>query len=272
MTTMTAGAEVARRQPGHYRDAVSAELTKFRSIRSTYWSLAVAAVLAVGMAVLIPAVTMHLWSGMSPADRAGLNPTESSLVGFIFGQLAIGVLGVLAITSEYSTGLIRTTLAAVPRRRTLLWAKATVVGGIALVSGLLLSLTSFLVGQAIFAGKHVEASLGDPGVARVVLGMGFYIGVIALVGLGLGTVIRHTAGTIVALVGIMFVIPIVIEFLPKSWASGAQHWMLSEAGGTLITVHTADASMSPARAVLVCLLWVGATLAAGALLISRRDA
>jgi ABC-2 type transport system permease protein len=272
MTTLTAGADVVRRQPGHYRDAVSAELTKFRSVRSPYWSLAVAAVITVGMAVLISVATMHLWPRMSPADQAGLNPTESSLVGLILGQLAIGVLGILAITGEYSSGLIRTTLAAVPRRRTLLMAKATVVGGIALISGLALSLTSFFTGQAIFAGNHVGASFGDPGVARVVLGMGFYIGVVALVGLGLGTAIRHTAGTIVALVSIMFLVPTLIEFLPKSWAGGARSWMLSEAGGTLMTVHTADASMSPARAALVCLLWVAATMAAGAVAISRRDA
>ena len=189
----------------------------------------------------------------------------------LIGQLAIGVLGVLAITSEYSTGLIRTSLAAVPQRRTFLFAKAAVIGLIAWIAGTAISLAAFGVGQAILHQEHLGDSLGDPGVARAVLGGGIYIAAIALVGLGLGTVIKHTAGTTVALVGLVFLAPILMDALPASW-DAINDWTLPAAGQALATAGETAGVLSPERGLLVCLIWVIGSLAVGAYAITRRDA
>lgn len=179
-------------------------------------------------------------------------------------------MGVRAITSEYSTGLIRTSLAAVPRRRTLLLAKTAVVGTVTLVSGVLISLGSFVVGQAML-GADYNVSLGDPGVLGTILGAGFYVSVVALVGLGLGTVIRHKAGTLTTLVGIVFILPGIVGALPESW-SGDHRWLLSSAGDALVTTEHLTGAPSTGRALVICLLWVGGSLGAAAYAISKRDA
>jgi ABC-2 type transport system permease protein len=270
MTTLTVDAK-APRQRGHYRDAVTAEVTKFRSVRSTYWSLAAAAVLTVGLAAIIGFAISNAWTEMAAAERAGFNAVEPSLVGLWLGQLAIGTLGILAITSEYATGLIRTTLAAVPRRRTLLMAKATVVGAVSLAVGTALSLASFGIAQVFLSRRDIQASLGDPGVARVVFGGGLFIAVIALVGLALGTVIRHTAGTVVSLVGLVFLLPNVLDSLPRQW-SGIRDWTVSAAGEGLMNLHSDPQILPPGRALFVAFLWVAGSLAIAAFAISRRDA
>ncbi len=217
MTTLSLpNAPVGKAHP-HPRDVVRAELTKFRSLRSSYWSIAATAAVTIGLAVLLTQSAVGSFSGLSPAEQAAFDGTSKSLSGLLLGQLAIGVLGVLAITSEYSTGLIRTSLAAVPHRRTFLAAKAAVVGLVALIAGTAISLTAFGIGQAILNQQHIGDSLADPGVARAVLGGGLYVAVIAVVGLGLGAVIKHTAGTTVALVGLVFLAPTLMDALPASW-------------------------------------------------------
>jgi ABC-2 type transport system permease protein len=270
MTTLTATAPAKGRRHGHFGNIVAAELTKFRSVRSSYWSLIAAAVLTIGIGALTSMAIAGAYSSMGPGEQAAISGTEISLLGLWLGQLVIGALGVLAMTSEYSTGLIRTTLAAVPHRSMLLMAKATIVGGIAAVSGVALSLTSFLVGQVLL-GPDLAASLGDPGVARVVVGAGVFVGVVAVVGLAVGAVVRHTAGAIVALVGVTLVLPTIVDALPKPW-SNVREWMLSSAGEALMTVDRSPEILSPGRGALVALLWVVGSLALAAVVISRRDA
>ena len=177
----------------------------------------------------------------------------------------------LAITSEYSTGYIRTSLAAVPQRLTFLAAKASVVGLVALAAGVAISFASFGVGQAIFNQHDLGASLGDPGVARAVIGGGVYVAVIALVGLGLGALMKHTAATTVVLVGLVFVAPLLMDALPASW-DAVNNWTLPAAGQALATAGAVDGVLSPGRGLLVCLIWVGGSLAAGAYAMRRRDA
>ena len=137
---------------------------------------------------------------MSAADRASFDPTKNSFVGLAIGQLIMATFGALAITSEFSSGMIRATLAAVPDRPLLLAAKAAVVGAVALAAGEILAFAGFLAGQAAVASPAPHATLGQPGVLRAVLMAGAYLCVIALIGLGLGAIIRHTAGAIGAAV------------------------------------------------------------------------
>ena len=268
MTSLTVGPATTGRPSRHLRDATTAELTKLRSVRSGYWSLLVAAVLTVGIGALAGASVSQLASN---GDAVSLgDPTAISLSGLMLGQLIIAGLGIKAITAEYSTGLIRTSLAAVPRRRTFLLAKAAVVGSVTLTSGVAISLVSFLIGQAAI-GSKLSASLGDPGVARAVVGGGLLVSVVALVGLGLGTVIRHTAGTVVALVSVVFVLPGIVSMLGQSW-SAVERWMLPTAGEALMSAQPVSGGPSTGRALLICLLWVAGTLGAAAYAISKRDA
>jgi ABC-2 type transport system permease protein len=271
MTTLSLPRVSGVKAHPHPFDVVRAEVTKFRSVRSSYWSLLVAAVVTVGFAALITNESARNYATMSAADRAAFDPTSDSLTGLLFGQLAIGVLGVLAITSEYSTGLVRSSLSAVPQRFTYLSAKAAVVGVMALAAGLVISFTSFGVGQAIFSQHGLAASLGDPGVARAVIGGGVYVAVIAIVGVGLGAVIKHTAGTTVALVGLVFLVPLLMDALPASWDT-VTNWTLPAAGQALATAGETDGVLSPGRGLLVCLIWVAGSLAAGAYAMKRRDA
>jgi ABC-2 type transport system permease protein len=271
MTTLSLPNAPAGKAHPHPLNVVRAELTKFRSLRSSYWSIAATAAVTIGLAVLVTQSAVGSFSNLSPAEQASFDGTSKSLAGLLLGQLAIGVLGVLAITSEYSTGLIRTSLAAVPHRRTFLAAKAAVVGLVALIAGTAISLAAFGIGQTILNQQHIGDSLGDPGVARAVLGGGLYVAVIAVVGLGLGAVIKHTAGTTVALVGLVFLAPTLMDALPASW-DAVTDWTLPAAGQALATAGESAGVLSPGRALLVCLIWVGGSLAAGAYAITRRDA
>src|SRR5436305_4268005 len=162
------------------------EWTKLFSVRSTRWSLALAFLFTVGIAALACAVVSHHYPQMSPQDKADFHPLEVNLAGVQLAQLAIGVLGVLVMTAEYSTGMIRATFTAVPKRLPVLWAKAIVYAGVVL--GLLIpgALLAFLVGESIFAGRHIDIAFTHPGVARAVVGAGLYLAVIGLFGLGLG--------------------------------------------------------------------------------------
>jgi ABC-2 type transport system permease protein len=161
-------------------------------------------VLGLGDAVLNTSALVRAWPGMSAQDRLSFDPVGAALDGLSFGVLAFGTLGVLAVSAEYGTGLIRTTLAAVPGRGTVLAAKALVVAALTLVLGELFSFAAFSLGQIVLSGADLQARLTDPGVARAVSSAGLYLSVVALVGLGLGALIRHSAGAVAALFGVVF--------------------------------------------------------------------
>ncbi len=183
------------------------ELTKLRTVRSTYWTLFTAVVAIVGLGAFLCAEYVGHYAHIRPEEKGNFDPTSFSLNGLLLAQLAVGVLGVLLITSEYSTGMIRATLAAVPQRRTVLAAKALVFIAVTVVLGVAACFAAFLIGQSILSSKHIEASLGDPGVLRAVIGGGLYLTVLGLLALGLGTLIRHSAGAIAALFGLVLVLP-----------------------------------------------------------------
>jgi hypothetical protein len=249
-----------------------AEATKLRSVRSTVWTLLATVGLAVGFGALIGASQMGSWDNLDPAEQLRFDPTSFSLSGLFLAQLAVGVLGVLTITSEYATGQIRATFAATPQRTTVLTAKATTFAGVVLAVGVVASFGAFFVGQAIFRPKGLDASIGDPGVLRAVLGGALYLTGIGLLGVGVGTVVRRTAGATAALVGLLFIVPIVAGFLPASFQETVGKYLPAQAGMAIFSVVPDPRALSPWAGFAVLLAWAAATLAVGGALLVRRDA
>src|SRR6516164_8846705 len=192
MTTATLDrtARPGRTERGYgFRTVAQMEWLKLRSVRSTWWTLLVFAAGMIGLSVLVM-IHQH-WVTMSAADRASFDPTNDSFAGLAIGQLALGVLGVLAVTSEFSSGMIRATFAAAPRRPLVLAAKAAVLTAVTLVTGEILAFAAFWAGEAVLRAPAPHAALAQPGVLRAVLMAGAYPALIALIGLGLGALIRH---------------------------------------------------------------------------------
>jgi ABC-type transport system involved in multi-copper enzyme maturation permease subunit len=251
---------------------VRSEATKLRSVRSTVWTLLATVGLAVGFGALIGASQMSSWDNLDPAERLRFDPTSFSLSGLFLAQLAVGVLGVLIITSEYATGQIRATFAATPQRITVLVAKASTFAGVVLAVGLVASFSAFFVGQAIFAPKGLDASISDPGVLRAVFGGALYLTGIGLLGVGIGTVVRRTAGATAALVGLLFIVPIVTGFLPTSFQETIGKYLPAQAGMAIFNVVPDPRALTPWTGFAVLLAWAAFTLAIGAALLVRRDA
>ena len=258
---------------GHYgwRSAARMEWLKLRSVRSTAWILLVFAAGLIGIAILV--LSHEHWAAMSASDRASFDPTNDGFAGLALGQLAFGVLGVLMITSEFSSGMIRATFAAVPRRPVLLAAKAGVLGGVALVAGEVLAFVSFALGEAVLKSPAPHASLGQPGVLRAVLMAGAYPALIALIGLGLGAMIRHTAGAISAVVGVLFVLPLILVPLGTSLQDSVGKFLpMIIAENSMTAVKPGVGNLAPGVGLGLLCLYTTAALAIGTWLLTRRDA
>jgi len=220
------------------------EWTKLRTQPSAWWALLSAAILVVafgiGYSLLREARPPHGPAAIAAFDAAGI-----SLTGVQLAQIAVGVLGVLLITSEYATGLIRATLAAVPRRLPVLWAKAAMLSVATIAVSLPAAFAAFLAGQSILGRQHLAAHLSQPGVARAVIGCALYLAVAGLLGLGLGALLRSTAGGIAALFGLLFALQLVAGFLPGSWANDVGKYTPAAAGQAVTTAHPDPASSLP---------------------------
>ena len=182
------------------------------------------------------------------------------------------MLGVLAITAEYSTGMIRATLAAVPRRLPVLWAKAAVYAAVVFVLALPAVGAAFLVGQSILAGRHIEIALSHPGVPRALVGAALYLTVIGVFGLGLGAIMRSTAGGIAVFAAILFVIPPLTNVLPQSWQDAADPYLPSNAGEAVFSLTGGPHTLRPWTGFAVLCAYTAVTLAVAAALLLRRDA
>jgi ABC-type transport system involved in multi-copper enzyme maturation permease subunit len=277
MTTVTVegtgrGSAAPAWGPATLADVLRSEWTKLRSVRSTWVSLGVATALAVGLGALISAVASNHYPNASLSDRLSWDPTSVSLGGLTIGQLAIAILGILTVTSEYSTGMIRTTLAAVPNRSRLLTAKAAVFTATALVVGEIVSFAAFLIGQSLINGNAPSVSLSDPGVLRAVIGAGLYLAVIGLLGVALGAIIRATAGAIATIVAILFVLPGVLQALPDSWRHPVTKYWPTQAGSQLIAVHRSAHTLPAWSGFAVMCLFVAIVLVLAYYLLERRDA
>ena len=252
-----------------FTDILRSEFCKLRSVPSTYWTLFAAVVFNIGLAALVAIV---LPGHLSAHDKATLDAVRVSLGGIHLSQIAFGVLGVLVITSEYGTGMIRATLSAVPQRRLLLAAKATVFAVTALIVGIVSSFAAFLLFQTFLSGESLRSSIGDPGVVRAVTGGGLYLAVLGLVGLGLGAIIRASAGAIAALFGLLFVPQILAELLPQAWRDTIGPYLPMQAGSQIFSLHHEAGALGTWSGFGVFCLYAAVALGVGFVLITGRDA
>jgi ABC-2 type transport system permease protein len=209
---------------------VRSEWTKLRALRSTWWCGLLAVVLIVGLgAAITGSGTPYKISAGNPAAGG----VAVSLAGVVIAQLVLGVLGVLLFSGEYATGMIRATLAVVPSRLPVLWAKLIVLVGLVLPLTLLAAVAEFFVASALESSRGGSAiSLTDPGVLQEVVGASLYLAVIAVIGLALGALLRRTAAGLAVFAGVFFVVPIVTNYLPHS-IKGFAPYLPSNAGGDL---------------------------------------
>jgi ABC-2 type transport system permease protein len=251
---------------------IQSEWIKLRSLRSTVYTLIASVGMTIGLGVLFAAVTVARWDSLNPLERARFDAVDFSLRGVFLAQLAIGTLGVMLITGEYSTGMIRATLAAVPRRLPVLWAKLAVFAVVGTVASIASAFVAFLVSQAILSAKHLQVSLSDPGVLRVVFGAGLYLGAVGLLGMALGFLIRNTAGAISTLVGILLILPVLGEVLPSDWSNAITPYFPGNAGQALMTLHPDAHTLAPWTGFAVFLGYVAVAVAIAAALLRKRDA
>jgi len=279
------------------RRAMVAEWTKLWSVRSTAWTLVGTGVAVVGLCALGTGT-------VSPSEIID-DPTRRSLIGVFLGQLIFGVLGVLVMSAEYGTGTIRATLSAVPRRPVVLTAKVVVFGVVAVVVSEILTFSAFAMGQAILSAKHAagtkaaaaqraqqlglkiphniqalltngSASLGQPGVLRAVIGAGLYLAVLGLLALGLPTIIRHTAGAISAFVGVVLVLPLIVEALPTGLSNALARYLPANIGLVMFSTNGAldrvASAFSPWMGFALLVFYTVVTLVIGCWILVRRDA
>ncbi len=279
MTTIDPGVEAgsfAYDAPVHeptLLDVVRSEWLKLRSVRSTYWTMAVVFVAMVGFGALISFASVATWDQLTAEQQAAnpVNGATTALAGALFGQLAMVVIGVLTITSEYSTGGIRSTLVAVPRRNRVVVAKAFVVGVLALVVGLVSSFVAFFVGQVILATKDFDVAIGAPNVLRAVVGTGLYLAGCALFGLGIGLIIRSSGGGITIAIAALFVLPPLLSLIPGSVGDQIQKFVPSNAGQAITDTVTQPDRLGAWVGYLVFTVWWLVLLAVGSWLLRRRD-
>ena len=255
------------------RDIMRSEWTRLRTVRSTYWTLIGAAMGMVGLGALVSAIYVAQFDKLTVRDRATFNPVTFGLVGTGLAQFAVGVLGVLVMTNEYASHMNRATFAATPQRLSVLGARAAVFSVVAFVVTTLAAFGAFFVSQSILAGKDLGVSITSPGALRSVFGTGLYLAVLGLIALGLGTLIRKTAGAIAALFGILFVVPVIVSLLPDS-ISKFQKFLPSNAGQELIfgTGKSSSDALSPWVGFGVFCLYAVLSLAVAAVALQRRDA
>jgi ABC-2 type transport system permease protein len=253
-----------------FAGALRSEFTKIRSVRSTYWTLLAMLVVVVGFGALASAGAAH---GPHGPD---FDPTQQSLAGLYIGQLIIGVLGVLVISSEFSTGMIRTTLTTNPHRGVMIAAKGAVFTAVALVTSLVASFAAFFLGQALMSSDHISTTIGSPNVLRAVIGGALFLTACGVLAFGLGLLIRHSAGGIGAVVGLLFVVTILVNFLPLSWQNHVDKWVPALAGGQLwmtVPQPRGNAQMfGPWASFAVLCGYAAIAVAAAVILFRKRDA
>jgi ABC-2 type transport system permease protein len=260
---------------GGFGHLVLSELTKIRSVRSTVWSFALFVIVTIGFTVLITALTVASWAKADAATRAQIasDPVGSILgIGLGFGQLTICVLGVLVLSSEYSTGMIRASLLAVPKRWPMLVAKIVAFTVVVLVIAEIVCFASYFIGAAILHSK-VPVSLGDPGVLRAVTGAGLYLAVLGLFAMAVAGLIRHTAGAITTVIGFTLVLAPLASLIPDPAGKYISAYLPTNAGQLIVQTHQQSGDvLTPWQGFGVFGLWVAVLLVLAGVLLQRRDA
>jgi ABC-2 type transport system permease protein len=261
--------------PVRFGRLLLSEWTKIRSVRSTVASLGMLVVLTLGFTVLFTWLTVSQWSKADPSQQRQViaDPVSTILgAGFQLSQLTICVLGVLVITSEYATGMVRASLLAVPRRLPMLAAKSVVFAVLVFVVGELVAFPSFFIGAAVLHSK-APVAIGDPGVLRAVIGGGLYLAVLGLFALAIGGLVRHTAAGITGVIGFVLVLAPLSQLLPGSFGKHLHAYLPSEAGHLIGQAHQGPNDLlSPWQGFGVFCLWTAVLLGAAAYLLQRRDA
>ena len=279
--TATHPAQGTRTTRLSFGGVLRSEWVKLRSLRSTVWSYLIVIAISLGMALLMSfSMAYGMDGGMDGAAVPAAEQTQlvlqSAVFGVYFGQLVVGVLGVLVISGEYTTGMIRSTLTAVPKRLPALAGKAVVLFVSTFVVGLVANLAAFLTSSIVFAGVDVSANLFDGDVLLSLAGGALYLALVAVFALGVGTMLRSSAGGIAAVLGLLLLLPTVLQLIPADWAHDMVPYLLSNAGMTMFGTIGADpaAIVGPNawQSLLVVLAWVGVSLAGATVLLKRRDA
>jgi ABC-2 type transport system permease protein len=249
-------------------DVIRMEWLKLRSVRSTWYIVAAFTAALVGVAMLV--LSHDHWTQMTASGRASFDPVNDSYTGLALGQLLFGALGVLAVSSEFASGLIRSTFAAVPSRPRVLAAKTVITGVVTLAAGEIAAFAAYAAGEMMLTSPAPHATLGQPGVLRAVLMAGAYPALIALIGLGLGAIIRHTAGAICALVGVLFVLPLL--FVTPALQNAGQNFLPHPMANALTAVKALPHTLPPGLVFSLLCAYAMAALAAGAWALTRHDA
>jgi ABC-2 type transport system permease protein len=261
----------------HARIAASgvlrSEWIKLTTLRSTRWSLLAATLSMAGLGALVAAVQMNRWTHLEAHDRLTYNSLDPAVGGWHLAQLAIGVLGVMIISGEYTTGMIRSSFMAVPRRLPVLFAKLGVYAAVTFVLMLVASFISFLAVQAIVAQRHEQHALGDPGALRVVVGVALFLTVLGVLCIALGAIVRNTAGGIALFVGLLFVLPGVAAILPASTSDAIDPYLPLNAGSGVATVVWENPHhLPPWGGFAVFCGYTALAVVLAAVLLARRDA
>ena len=251
---------------------ISSEFLKLRTVRSTYWTYLITLAVTVGLGALFSLATALAYAGGDLPPGTVMDPTGTSLSGLFLSQLAVGVLGVLFISSEYSSGMIRATFSAVPKRLPVLVAKAVVLAVSTFVVTLVGSFAAFFVGQLVFKTQHLETSLSADGVLRAVVGCALYLTGVALLGLALGAILRSTAGAIAVLAGLLFVLPILVAFLPQTFSQNITKYQPGTAGQAIIQVFQQPTLLSPWAGFALFCGYIAVLLIIATFLVKKRDA
>ena len=262
----------APREPG-FPDLMRSEWTKIKSIRSTTWSLAIMAAVSIAMTITATSIYTSTWSTLDASTQAEFKSDTIGLIlqpGAQFGQVAVCVLGVLLMASEYSTGMIRASMLAAPRRTPILAAKAAVFALLTFVVGELVALPSFFIGSAI-TSKHASTSITDPTTLRAVLAFGVFMSLMGLIALAVGTIVRHPAGAIAAVLGLQFVVPIVISLIPGSLGNDLAGALPANATEMMSSGHNASNTYSPLTSFAIIVAWTAVLMAGAWISIKRRD-
>jgi ABC-2 type transport system permease protein len=253
---------------------IRSEWAKLWSLRSTWITLTLGLLflLAFGTIAVLRYKSISTSGQPMDPDFADATTLSLALFGVPFSLIALGVLGVLTASGEYSSGMIRSTLAAVPRRLPVLWSKASVYGVLAFVIGVVGAVVAFLIGSGVLSGTAVAMTITDHGVVRSLLGVGVYLGLVGVIGVALGTLLRSTAGGISALVGTFLLVPGLMSLLPKSWRANLTPYLPSNAGESIFSLHHMAGTLSAGAGLLVLLGWTVLALGGAAYRLTRSDA
>jgi ABC-2 type transport system permease protein len=248
------------------------EWTKLHTVRSTTWSLIFTAVSTIGLGVLLTAFAVSQWDHRSLAEIEGFDPLLYSYAGLNVAQMCIGVLGVLVMTSEYANGVIRLTFGATPQRRLVLGAKVLTFSVAVAVVSLVSCFTVFFICQAILDTKHAGVSITDPGVLQAVIGGAVHMVLIGCIAVGVGAIVRHTAGAVAVLFTVLLILPGLVTLLPAPWNNDITLYLPNSAGAAMSAVVRFPNLLTPTVGFLVLLAYTAATLGVAMVILVHRDA